>query len=733
MVASPSRSQTRMEDPVEHQGQLPDASPMIQAGVEPPDPDASLSPDQVSDAPPRATTPAEGERGASGETGETGESSQTGGPGATQDGILEFDVEDGGDAAPNSICGESERPPLVLTGRVPDAIEPSASPGSPGSSAGSAASGRARRGARVLLDPSQALDVPPRPPRPRKGRSLPPRFVALMGGLFGLAAIASVLALVIQLDGPSHTFGPPVASSGAPGPAGGAGPRGGSGKPAGTALAAGARPAAPDSTGKHTGEPAAHAPADPPPAAQPEAPGEPGPWRVAQLAGDEGLRVVTGKLGIKSLTDALEDEHVPRPQVFRILKSFDDAKVFDRPRKSHQFSVAIDRGTKRVKAFEYQASATDVWQAREDAEGHLSGSKLDMKVEQRRVTRAVLVKDDLKAAVVEAGFDDDIVDALDAALGDRISINRLSKGSTLRVVAQEQTVYGRFSRYVTVEAVEYATPKAEKPTRIYHYQAGKNSGFFDERGKAPYQGGWRLPLKLARVTSRFNPKRMHPVLHTLMPHNGTDFGAPSGTPIFAVAHGTVTHVGPHGPSGNLVLLEHGGGIQTGYAHMSRFAQGIKAGDKVETRQLIGYVGTTGRSTGPHLHFSVKKNGVFVDPMTALKMDGERVLPKSEREAFDAFKAEMDKLIDSVPLPERPQPAPGSAAEPDDDDNHDHGEEDDGSGAAAASGATGAAPAPPASPEQQPAPGGEKVPPSPPATPPPTLDDSSVDSAVWKPD
>jgi hypothetical protein len=157
------------------------------------------------------------------------------------------------------------------------------------------------------------------------------------------------------------------------------------------------------------------------------------------------------------------------------------------------------------------------------------------------------------------------------------------------------------------------------------------------------------------VTSPFNPKRLHPVLHTVMPHTGTDFGAPSGAPIYSAYRGTVESIGPLGPCGNAVVLQHAGGIETGYCHMSRFAPGVKAGDKVGTHQLVGYVGATGRATGPHLHFFVKKNGQFVDSRT-LHLDGDRPVPAVDRTAFLAAKADLDRRLDAIALPEPPPPS-----------------------------------------------------------------------------
>jgi murein DD-endopeptidase MepM/ murein hydrolase activator NlpD len=202
------------------------------------------------------------------------------------------------------------------------------------------------------------------------------------------------------------------------------------------------------------------------------------------------------------------------------------------------------------------------------------------------------------------------------------------------------------------------------------------------------------------------------------PHNGCDFGAPTGTPIYAASKGTVEIAGPHGPSGNLVTINHGGGIVTGYAHMSRFAPGIKPGDKVEGRQLIGYVGTTGRSTGPHLHFSLKRNGVFADPLS-LKMDGERGLAPEDRGLFESLKQEMNALLDAIPLPDKPKDLGSEDNKPDetDDDHHEGDGESDGDKSAPPSPTPAA---PPASAE------------APAAPPPKPTEEGSLDSAVWKP-
>jgi len=117
----------------------------------------------------------------------------------------------------------------------------------------------------------------------------------------------------------------------------------------------------------------------------------------------------------------------------------------------------------------------------------------------------------------------------------------------------------------------------------------------------------------------------------------------------ATAAGVVTSVGYDGPCGNKVEIDHGHGTTSVYCHLSRFAQGLRVGQHVEQRQVIAYVGQTGRVTGPHLHFGIRQGDVFIDPMT-LRLDGVRVVPRARRDQFDRLRAELDAELDSIALP-----------------------------------------------------------------------------------
>jgi Peptidase family M23 len=393
------------------------------------------------------------------------------------------------------------------------------------------------------------------------------------------------------------------------------------------------------------------------------APPAPAIWRVSQLAQDPKIAVVSEAIGHRPLLAALAAVKVSASEAQRVTRSLALWRSVDRLTPKDQLTVALDRESGRVVAYEFSSSPSEVWQGREAAQPDgtvkLETQRLELQTTRVRVGKAVLVGSDLRASLVDAGLTpvDDVLSLLDDALDGHTELSDIRPGARLRLIATQEQVDGAFVRWVSLEAVEYfsASPNAP-PVRVYSFADGdpksdtpKHHGWFDAKARQPFHGGFRSPVPLARIASRFNPHRMHPVLHVIMPHNGVDFAAPTGAPVYATAAGVVTSVGNDGPCGNKVEISHAGGITSVYCHLSRFASGLRAGQRVEQRQLIAYVGQTGRVTGPHLHFGIKKNGVFVDPMT-LRLDGVRVVPRAMRDDFDRLRAELDAQLDGIPLP-----------------------------------------------------------------------------------
>lgn len=386
-------------------------------------------------------------------------------------------------------------------------------------------------------------------------------------------------------------------------------------------------------------------------------PPPPRAFRISDLAGDSRVELLEGAVGKRPLLAALQAAGVPAKEAQRVLRAFDGVKNLDRLAVKDTFVIARDKGTGHVVGFELSVTPSDVWQAREDDEGKLVGKRLALFVEHRRVDVAFEILGDLRSSLTSAKLDEDLLEHIDDAIDGHAELSDLKPGVRLRLVATEERVEGAFVGYSSLDAVEYL-PVGRPSLRVYFWDKGDpkkdhtkaGAGFYDDKGRQPFHGGWRSPVPGARISSRFNPNRMHPVLHVVMPHNGIDFAAPSGTPIYAAASGVVRSAGDSGPCGNMVMIDHPNGLTTAYCHMSKFAPGIHAGLHVETRQLVGYVGQTGRATGPHLHFAVKRGDIFLDPMI-LKLDGVRVIAPKERGAFDERRAALDAELDAIPLPD----------------------------------------------------------------------------------
>lgn len=199
------------------------------------------------------------------------------------------------------------------------------------------------------------------------------------------------------------------------------------------------------------------------------------------------------------------------------------------------------------------------------------------------------------------------------------------------------------NKHVYDGAVKYvAMTLSGKRINVYRHELADGSiDYFDENGKASRKALMRTPIDGARLSSGFG-KRRHPVLGYTRMHKGVDFAAASGTPIYAAGNGTVAYAGRKGSFGNYIKIRHNGTYQTAYAHLKGFARGIRSGKRVEQGQIIGYVGTTGRSTGPHLHYEVHQGNRQVNPMR-IKMPSGRTLKGAELARFESHRNTVNEV------------------------------------------------------------------------------------------
>jgi murein DD-endopeptidase MepM/ murein hydrolase activator NlpD len=273
---------------------------------------------------------------------------------------------------------------------------------------------------------------------------------------------------------------------------------------------------------------------------------------------------------------------------------------------------------------------------------------------ERAITSEVLrlegeVESSLFGAVDSAGGDPELaVQIAQIYQWDIDFLRDIRKGDTFIVVADRQTVDGEFYGWGTVFATRFINDGRTLDAVVYPDDSGR-LGYYDLEGQPLRKQFLRSPLKFSRVTSRFSMSRFHPVLRRRMPHYGVDYGAPTGTPVHVTADGTVTLAGRNGGGGNMVTVRHTNGYETNYLHLSRYGKGVRRGTRVSQGQVIGYVGSTGLSTGPHLDYRVTLHGKWINPL-AISSPAVKPLSEDRLQRFLAHALAVLSLIIDEPPP-----------------------------------------------------------------------------------
>ena len=221
----------------------------------------------------------------------------------------------------------------------------------------------------------------------------------------------------------------------------------------------------------------------------------------------------------------------------------------------------------------------------------------------------------------------------------------LQKGDRFRVLYDERMCDGEVLAVDTVRYAVFSNGGNDLPMIMFDQKDGGNI-WWNDKGESMRKAFLKAPLQYSRVSSGFSYARKHPVTRKVQPHTGVDYAAPKGTPVMTIGDGVVTSVKYEGAGGNTVRIRHNSVYSTAYLHLSKYAKGLKAGQRVRQGEVIGYVGSTGRSTGPHLDFRVWKNGTPINP---LKMDSPPAEPLKEEnmKAFDETAQKYRAQIDTI--------------------------------------------------------------------------------------
>ncbi len=264
-------------------------------------------------------------------------------------------------------------------------------------------------------------------------------------------------------------------------------------------------------------------------------------------------------------------------------------------------------------------------------------------VEQRYAD--VTISNSLWVDMINAGVSPNLILSLSDIYAWTVDFFGLQKGDRFRVLYEEKMCDGDVVAVDTVRYAVFSHNGSDYPAVMYSQNDGGNI-YWNEKGESMRKAFLKAPLKYSRISSGFSHARRHPVTRKVQPHTGVDYAAPKGTPVMTIGDGVVISAKYEGAGGNTVRIRHNSVYTTAYLHLSKYAKGLKAGQRVRQGEVIGYVGSTGRSTGPHLDFRVWKNGTPVNP---LKMDSPPAEPikVANRADFEKAYAQSKARIDTV--------------------------------------------------------------------------------------
>lgn len=224
------------------------------------------------------------------------------------------------------------------------------------------------------------------------------------------------------------------------------------------------------------------------------------------------------------------------------------------------------------------------------------------------------IENNLFEAMYKAGEDAELAANLASIFEWEIDFFKdLRPGDRFVVLVEKKFIKDKYAGYGKILAADFYN-QGKLKRAVYYNDGGKNKGYYNEKGEGLERGFLRVPLNYSRISSRYSTSRLHPVLGYHRPHYGVDYAAPTGTPVKATASGVVKIKSRTKGNGNYIALRHPNGYETFYLHLNGFNRAIRQGSHVEQGQIIGYVGSTGYSTGPHLDYRIRKNGKWLNPL-----------------------------------------------------------------------------------------------------------------------
>ena len=338
----------------------------------------------------------------------------------------------------------------------------------------------------------------------------------------------------------------------------------------------------------------------------------------------------------------LEDYLIEKKEVNKIKNALKKKVNLNKLNTKQIIEFSLDKTNNQINEFSFQISNKQkIFLVRDNSKNTFNDEIISIKLDKKIVYKENLILQSLYKAATDEKIPANIIIEFARIYGFQVDFQR-----DIRKQDKFQIMYEIFlndkNEIIETGEILFANLKLSgQDNGLYYFDKEGSEGHYDKNGKSVKKALMKTPINGARLSSPFG-MRKHPIDGYNKMHRGTDFAAPTGTPIMASGDGVVKKAGWCGGGGNCVKIRHNSTYQTIYAHMSKFARGIKAGVRVKQGQTIGYVGSTGKSTGPHLHYEVIVNGKKVNSQK-LKLPSGKILKGKERKLFETKKIKLDVL------------------------------------------------------------------------------------------
>ena len=327
-----------------------------------------------------------------------------------------------------------------------------------------------------------------------------------------------------------------------------------------------------------------------------------------------------------------------------IIKGFASSLDFKMLQPEDRFTIILDQDNSIANAT-YESGLLNSHLLKRNEEGKYWATRQAVPLQYRIERLTGVIDSSLYAAFSKLGEEPKLIHAYADIFASKIDFNTETRaGDKFELMVEKYYKSDVFVGYGKILVARYQKQKVEY--QGYHFVSENTpAGYFDQNGEA--LGTWfiRSPIPFGRVTSRFTMRRKHPIDGVVRPHLGVDLAASRGTPIMATAEGKVEYVGRKGGFGKTVILRHHGGYKTYYGHLNGYKKGLKKGSTVQQKDIIGYVGSTGISTGPHLDYRIQYNGVFRNPF-GIKFKAKTILQDERLALFLQSSARIEKLFNT---------------------------------------------------------------------------------------